>query len=147
MTANMAQTYTFAAWTMPATDISVYDDTGTQNIRFVGEEVVASPAALMDWSEALDAVAKIDIGSYEDPHGVSSSGGSSFTSIEILGSETSKTSSYNMADDSNGGPDGPSDNSALDSGGDSPARDPGAYTVHTNESAVLALQTFSAAAH
>jgi hypothetical protein len=143
-TANMTQTYAFAAWTVPAADVSAYDDTGAQNACPAGEEVVASPAVLMDWSEVLDTVTEIDVGSYEDPHGVSSSGGSSFTSFEILGSETSKTSSYDMVDDSNGGSDGPSGNPAPDSRDDSPASDPSAYTAHTKESAVLVLQMFAA---
>jgi hypothetical protein len=47
-TANIAQTYAFAMWTVPAADICVYDEDGAQNVRFAGEEVVASPAALME---------------------------------------------------------------------------------------------------
>ncbi|KAJ7340602.1 hypothetical protein DFH08DRAFT_963478 [Mycena albidolilacea] len=86
MAANIAQTYAFAAWTVPAADISVYNSSGVQNICFAGEEVIASPAALMDWDDIVDAIAEIDVGSYEDPHGVSSSGGSSLTSFEMLGS-------------------------------------------------------------
>ncbi|KAJ7364849.1 hypothetical protein DFH08DRAFT_950403 [Mycena albidolilacea] len=145
-TAKMAQTYAFAAWTVPAADVSVYNDTGTQNVCFAGEEVVASPTALMDWSEVMDAITEIDVdvGLHEDPHGVSSSGGSSFTSFEVLGSETSKTSSYDMTDDSNGGSDGPSDNPAPDSRDNSPVSNPGTYTAHTKESAVLVFHTFAA---
>jgi hypothetical protein len=97
--ANMTQTYAFAAWTVPTADISVYDSSGAQNIRFAGEEVIASPAVLMDWDDVVDTIAEIDISSYEDSHGVSSSGGSALTSFEMLGSATSKTLSYNIVDD------------------------------------------------
>jgi hypothetical protein len=85
----------------------------------------------MDWDEVVDAVDEIDVGSCEDLHGVSSSGGSTLTSFEMLGSTTSKTSSYNMADDPEGESDG-------DSG------EAGAYTAHTMESTVIALHTFAA---
>jgi hypothetical protein len=50
-----------------------------------------------------------------------------------------------MAGDSDGESDGDSDNPAPSNAGEnSPAGEPGAYTAHTRESAVIALQTFAA---
>ncbi|KAJ7352237.1 hypothetical protein DFH08DRAFT_805514 [Mycena albidolilacea] len=60
-TANTTQMYMFAAWTVPATDISVYNAGEMQDIYFQGENVLASPTALMDWLEANDAVAEIEL--------------------------------------------------------------------------------------
>ncbi|KAJ7932323.1 hypothetical protein B0H13DRAFT_2307877 [Mycena leptocephala] len=99
-------TYAFAAytapWTIPAAEVSIYDEEGAQNIRFDGEEVVASPAALRAWSEMNDAVREVDVPAYMDPQfGVSSLGNTpSTSSFEIIGSSTSHTSSYDMGDSS-----------------------------------------------
>jgi hypothetical protein len=65
----MAQTYPFASWTVPAADISVYDSEGVQRIRFGGGDVVASPAALMEWTEMNEAVVELDVPTHLDPHG------------------------------------------------------------------------------
>jgi hypothetical protein len=122
---------------MWAVDVSVYDTNGSQNIRFGGEDVVASPEALMGWSEVVDAVVEIDVGSYKNRHGVSASGGSSSTSsFEVLDSATSITSSYDMAESYSDKPNNANEHS--------PADDPGAYAAHTVESAAVALQTFAA---
>ncbi|KAF7358895.1 Retrovirus-related pol polyprotein [Mycena sanguinolenta] len=123
-TANVTQTYSFAAWTVPAADVSVYDEGGMQNVQFHGESILASPAALMEWTEATEAVAEVNIGAYQDSHGgVSSLERSTLTSSFELISGASDMSSFDFADLSD----------------DDPADD-AVFTVATNSAPVNALR-------
>jgi hypothetical protein len=94
--ANTTPAYMFAARTVPAADVSVYDVSGVQDVRFQGEHILVSPAALMDWSDVSDAVTELEIDTYLDPlDGVSSLGGSaSASSFEVVSSPTSDVSSF-----------------------------------------------------
>jgi hypothetical protein len=99
-TTNTAPAYMFAAWTVPAADVSMYDASGVQDVRFEGENVLASPSALMDWSEASDAVTELEVDTYLDPlDGVSSLGGSTPAgSFEMVSVPASTASSFVLVD-------------------------------------------------
>ncbi|KAF7346029.1 Retrovirus-related pol polyprotein [Mycena sanguinolenta] len=107
-TANMTQTFSFAAWTIPAANRASW----------------RRRAALMEWTEATEAVAEVNIGAYQDSHGgVSSLERSTLTSSFELISGASDMSSFDFADLSD----------------DDPADD-AVFTVATNSAPVNALR-------